>query len=262
MASYSAFKKLGFSQYEAACYMALLREHPVNGSRLSKGSGIARSRIYDVIRSLLAKGFAIEVNQGLYAPLPPEELVNRLKTDFSGHLDAVKETLRKEAAQEPVDYIWTFTGYDPVMEKAASMIREARDEIYVRLFPQANERLEADLIRARDRGVRIRYIAMGPMEKKFDIQVRHPDCEHLPQTIGGRSIDVISDRDQALAGIFQTGNEEHSPINWSRNHWFVIANRDSLRHDFYHCFLEKTLDRKERLSPEETHIYEVIKNDD
>ena len=49
-------KELGFSQYEAACYVALVGDHPLNGSQLSKISGIARSRIYDVLRSLLAKG--------------------------------------------------------------------------------------------------------------------------------------------------------------------------------------------------------------
>ena len=48
MDTYSNLKELGFSQYEATCYMALVSEHPLNGSQLSKKSGIARSRIYDV----------------------------------------------------------------------------------------------------------------------------------------------------------------------------------------------------------------------
>ncbi len=62
-------------------------------------------------------------------------------------------------------------------------------------------------------------------------------------------------------GIFEVDNEDNSPINWTRNPWFVIANRDSLRHDFYHCFLEKTLDRHLGLTEEEKQLYQLIKMD-
>jgi len=40
---------------------------------------------------------------------------------------------------------------------------------------------------------------------------------------------------------------DHSSINRSRNQWFVLAGRDSLRHDFFHYFLYKTYDLKQAL---------------
>ncbi len=262
MDTYSKFKKLGFSQYEAACYMALIGHHPSNGSRLSKISGIARSRIYDVIRSLLAKEYVIEVNPGQYAPLPPDELVRRLKREFTVNINELKSQIDKASQKNLVEYVWTLTGYDAVMEKAAQMIREAKIEAYVRLFPEANQHLEPFLLDADRRGVNIRYIAMGNIQKKFDVQVIHPDHTRLKETIGGRSIEVITDKAQALVGIFETGNEDRSPINWTRNQWFILANRDSLRHDFYHCFLEKMLDQNQTLTPDEQRIYHIIKQDD
>jgi len=235
----SRLKYLGFSQYEAACYMALVGNHPVNGSQLSKVSGIARSRIYDVLRSLTAKGFVIEVNTGLYAPLPAARADR--KDDF--------------------EFIWTLTGYDNVMEKARHMIQDAKKEIYARLFPEADQRLSRDLVKAEKSGVAIRYIAMGDIPRRFAVQVTHPDHENLIATIGGRSFDIITDKSEALVGIFEVGNEDASPINWTRNQWFVVANRDSLRHDFYHCFLEKTLDRHQGLTDEEKQLYQLIKRD-
>ena len=242
--------------------MALVSQHPVNGSQLSKVSGIARSRIYDVIRSLLAKEYVIEVNSGQYAPLPADELVERLKRQFSVNIDALETQIKNASQKESVEYIWTLTGYDHVMEKAVQMIQDAQKEIYIRLFPQANLHLEPWLLKADKRGVKIRYIAMGEISKKFDVQVTHPDHEHLQQTIGGRSIEVIADKQQALVGVFEMGNEDQSPINWTRNQWFIIANRDSLRHDFYHCFLEKLLDRHQELTSDEQRIYQIIKQDD
>lgn len=254
-------KELGFSQYEAACYMTLVGNHPVNGSQLSKISGIARSRVYDVLRNLISKGYVIEVNSGQYAPLPADELVRRLKRSFDSNIDAFEDQIAKASQKDDLEYVWTITGYDNVMEKALEMIKQATVEIYVRLFPRASRHLDKYLINAEKRGVKIRYIAMGKIKKSFDVQVMHPNHEHLQQTIGGRSIEVITDKNESLVGIFETDNEEISPINWTKNNWFIVANRDSLRHDFYHCFLEKILDRHQELTDDEKRIYKIIKED-
>lgn len=261
METRSGLTNLGFSQYEASCYMALVSNHPVNGSQLSKVSGIARSRIYDVLRNLIAKGYVIEVQAGQYAPLPSDELIRRLKREFESNIDAVEKAIAKASQKEDFEYVWTLTGYDNVMAKARDMISAADEEIYARLFPEADKRLAGDLEAAEKRGVSIRYIAMGDVPERFDIQVTHPDKDDLIAKIGGRSFDIITDRQEALVGIFEEGNEDESPINWTRNQWFIIANRDSLRHDFYHCFLEKTLDRNQALTSREKRIYQLIKQD-
>jgi sugar-specific transcriptional regulator TrmB len=62
-------RDFAFSKYESACYLALLNQHPANGSQVSKISGIARSRIYDVLRALAKKGLVFEVDKGRYVPL-------------------------------------------------------------------------------------------------------------------------------------------------------------------------------------------------
>ncbi len=257
----SNLKELGFSQYEAACYMALVSNHPANGSQLSKISGIARSRIYDVIRNLISKGYVIEVNAGQFAPLPADELIRRLKRNFDHNIKAFEDQIAAASQTDDFEFVWTITGYENVMEKAIEMIRNADNEIYVRLFPKAYHRLDKYLTQADKRGVNIRYIAMGKTAKKFDIQVMHPDHEHLQKTIGGRSIEVITDKREALVGIFETDKEDSSPINWTRNQWFIVANRDSLRHDFYHCFLEKILDQQIEPTADEKRIYKIIKED-
>ena len=261
METYANLKELGFSQYEAACYMALVSNHPVNGSQLSKISGIARSRIYDVLRNLNTKGYVLEVNQGQYVPLPPDELIRRLQSNFDSNIDRFEEQVAKVSSENNYEYVWSITGYDNVMEKAIEMIIKAEKEIYVRLFPKADKHLDRYLTAADKKGVKIRYIAMGKIETKFDIQVTHPDYGNLQNTIGGRSIDIITDKKEALVGIFETDNEDNSPINWTRNRWFVTANRDSLRHDFYHSFLEKTVDQNSELTKNEKRIYQIIKED-
>jgi sugar-specific transcriptional regulator TrmB len=241
--------------------MTLVGNHPVNGSQLSKISGIARSRIYDVLRNLISKGYVIEVNSGQYAPLPADEVVRRLKRNFNSNIKVFEEKIAAASQKNDFEFVWTITGYENVMEKAIEMIKNAETEIYVRLFPKAYQHLDPYLIQADKRGVNIRYIAMGKTAKKFDVQVIHPEHEHLQQTIGGRSLEVITDKSEALVGIFETDKEDSSAINWTRNQWFIVANRDSLRHDFYHCFLEKILDQHQDPTTDEKRIYKIIKED-
>jgi sugar-specific transcriptional regulator TrmB len=261
MTDYDKLKNLGFSQYEITCYLTLAAQHPINGSQLSSISGIARSRVYDVLRNMVRKGLVLDIGGGLYVPLPPEELYKRLQRQFDDSLSTFKSQLNGSASQASYEFIWMIRGYEQVMAKAREMIAGARKELYVRLFADSGRLLESDLKQAQSRGVGIRYIAMGAMPQSFEIQVTHPDADHLLETIGGRSFDVIADKSEALVGIFEEGRQDVSPINWTRNRWFVIANRDSLRHDFYHYFLNKIIEQDARLSEREHRIYEFIKAD-
>lgn len=258
----SKLPEFGFTQYETACYIALVTEHPSNGSRLSKASGVARSRIYDVLRNLTRKGIVFEVEPGLYVPLPPDELKKRLRSRFETNLSILESQFDAISARNDYEYLLTLQGYDAVLQKAGDIITNAQQELYVRLFPETAIRLENQLRDASTRGVGIRYITMGEIPMSFDHQVIHPEADRMREKIGGESIDIISDKSEALVGIFEEGRENSSPVIWTRNKWFVIANRDSLRHDFYHYFLDKVYDRNEPLSKKEQQIYAFIKADD
>jgi len=232
------------------------------GSQLSKLSGIARSRIYDVLRSLANKKVVFEIEKGLYVPLPFEELKKRLRGQFESNLKILDDQLNAMINQSTFEYLLTLNGVQEVLSKAEDIINSARQELYLRLFPDTWERLKDHIELAIQRGVGVRFISMGPMELHYDIQIFHPDVEHLKDKLGGESIDIIADKKEALAGIFETNNVHYSPFIWTRNHWFVIANRDSLRHDFYHYFLDKLYEKGESLSTRDKQIYAFIKADD
>jgi sugar-specific transcriptional regulator TrmB len=262
MSTFESLRDLGFSQYEISCYLALIANHPANGSQLSKFSGVSRSRIYDVLRNMTKKGLVLELENGLYVPLPPDELMRRVRDKFESNFSTLKSQL-EDAFREPTyEYIWIIRGHEAVIKKAKEMIASSREELYVRLFPKEAEILEKDLHEASTRGVSVRYIAMGKTPLTFNIQVVHPDPDKLVETIGGRSFDIISDKSESLVGIFEDGNEDQSAFNWTRNRWFIVANRDSVRHDFYHYYLHKTYDLKQPLTEREKWIYEFIKADD
>lgn len=255
-------RDFAFSKYESSCYLTLLAHHPSNGSQLSKLSGIARSRIYDVLRGLTKKGIVFEIERGQYVPLPFGELKKRLRSQFDSNLTILEEKLAAISAEAEYEYLITLRGYKAVLSKAVDMVKSSKHELYLRLFPNTFKRLEEPLKKAASNGVGIRLVSMGKMPSIYDYQVVHPFTEALIEKIGGESIDIIADKAEALVGIFETGNVDAAPIIWTRNRWFVTANRDSLRHDFYHYFLNQIYERKQPLTAREKAIYEFIKKDD
>lgn len=44
--------RIGFTEYEAKVYLALLRENPATGYQLSKSSGVPRSMVYEALGRL------------------------------------------------------------------------------------------------------------------------------------------------------------------------------------------------------------------
>jgi sugar-specific transcriptional regulator TrmB len=207
------------------------------------------------------KGWVQEVGNGEYVPIPPDELVKRLRSEFNSNISILEEQLREVAHESTYEYVWVIFGYHHVMERAIDMIKASHQELYVRLFPRMAKRLNTHLHAASERGVKIRYVAMGTIPVGFDVQVIHPDSDRLVGRLSGYSIDIVADRSEALVGIFTSGDEDNSPINWTRNHWFVIATRDSLRHDFYHYFLHKLYDQQQELSERERRMYDIIKSE-
>ncbi len=258
----SLLRDFAFSKYESACYLALVAQHPSNGSQLSKRSGIARSRIYDVLRGLIRKGIVFEIEKGCYVPLPFEELKKRFRNQFESNLELLEKQLAAIAQEVEYEYLLTLRGREAALAKAIELITAAEQELYLRLFPPTWEHLEISLRNAAERGVGVRLIAMGDIPPVFDIQVSHPEVAGLYAKLGGETIDIIVDREEALVGMFEAERPGQSPVIWTRNRWFVTANRDSLRHDFYHYFLDKLHEQGQPLDAHDLAIYNLIKNDD
>jgi HTH-type transcriptional regulator, sugar sensing transcriptional regulator len=252
---------INLSDYAIQTYLALLQHHPVNGSQLSKQSGIPRARIYDILRTLKMRGFVVEASKGIFVPLPPSELIKQLRRDYEKDLERFQALATEIQTPANHDYIWTITGYQRVMDKAREMIDAACEEIYIRLFPQEAKTLIRALKKAERKGVQVKCIFMEPFPKTFAIQVVHPRHELVERNLGGRSFDLVVDKDVFIGGLFTAEKTEECRINWGRNRWFVTAGRDSLRHDFFHYFLYKTHSLRQALDNDETMLYEIILND-
>ena len=197
--------KLGLSDYALTAYISLTANHPVNGSQLSRQSGIPRARIYDVLETLIAKGFVHESSKSMYTPIPSQEFIRRLRQDFDTMLSSLEKKINKARQEPEKDVIWTIKGYDAAMGKAREMIDKAKQEIYVRMSPEEGVHLDKKLLKAELRGVQVKYISMIPIPLKFKFQIIHPCPEPSEQDLDTRFFDVVVDKEEILCGMFING---------------------------------------------------------
>ncbi len=89
--------KIGFSELEARVYVALLDHYKVSAKELAQITGIFRTQIYDVLKTLICKGFCTEVFDRVknYVPIDPELALESVISD----LDNKGKTARNLASQ-------------------------------------------------------------------------------------------------------------------------------------------------------------------
>ena len=110
-ATVDAMMELGFTEYEAKTYLALLKDSPATGYQVSKDAGIPRSMVYEALGRLANKGAIMSLPMGdttKYAPVPVAELLDNLRHKYEGALDTAHELLAEAEAQTPVEQVWRF----------------------------------------------------------------------------------------------------------------------------------------------------------
>src|SRR5262245_14170727 len=144
-------QELGFSEYEARAYVALLQRSPLNGYELAKASGVPRANVYSVLQKLEERGAVVrlESQAGVrYAPVPPSELTQRLGDRFQDTLAAAQRSLQELAQPAEHDYIWNARGYAVLIEHAQALIDAARARLLVAIRPAEALALAAHLAQA------------------------------------------------------------------------------------------------------------------
>ncbi|MEA3336198.1 MAG: helix-turn-helix domain-containing protein [Chloroflexota bacterium] len=158
MSAIDRLQNLGFSEYEAKAYVALLRSNPATGYLVSKESGVPRSMIYEVLNKLVARGAALSSpaeRTTLYSPAPAEELLDRLRHEFEMRLDNAYQELTSLSSPQTMEYVWNIEGSKNILAKAREMIDHAEIQVHVGLLPETVPSLQPSLEQAIDRGLEV-----------------------------------------------------------------------------------------------------------
>ncbi len=208
---------IGFTEYEAKVYMALLRDNPANGYQVSKRSGVPRSMVYDALARLYARGAVLtsgEERTTLYRPLPPDVLLDRYDQEQRHLVGDLRDGLRQLHTTADEEYFWSFNGRNSVMSYASRMIQRAREEALLVLNDQALETLRSDVGLVAKRKLNLGTLLTGQGELTSGQVARHPQQESELQELMGTLV-VVIDGTEALIGNLQT--EVSATVTRNRN---------------------------------------------
>jgi sugar-specific transcriptional regulator TrmB len=226
--------RIGFSEYEAKAYVALLRRSPVTGYELAKVSGVPRSMIYEVMGKLTGRGAAMTLRTGgttKYAPIPATEFLDQIRREQGDLLDSLKDDLSTLASVPDLDYVWNIEGYENVMAKAIEMINQAAAQVYLALLPVTFPDLKPALSEAIDRGVRVVIYTIGDLSLPgAQVVVAHVSEETLGQARELGLILVI-DGEEVLIGEWQVQTQARA--SWTSSPLLVFMSEHHLRTDLY-----------------------------
>jgi sugar-specific transcriptional regulator TrmB len=235
----AALEQLGFSTYEARAYIALLKQSPITGYQLSKLSGVPRSRVYETLERLAARGYAVALQSEPveYSPLAVPELLAHLQEQFDGALSTLDTELSSLATAQVTESIWNLRGRDDILRRTRAMIAKAQESVYLVGWGEALQALQPELEAAARRGVRIVVISCGESDLVVGKHYHHAFEEDLVQGCDS-SLNVVVDSMEVLVG--QTQPAESCQAAWSHSAALVLVTEEYIRHEVY---LHKIIER-------------------
>lgn len=227
-------KNLNFTEYEAKAYLALLEESPLTGYAVAKNSGVPRSKIYEVLESLVLRGdiFVSYGNTPQYIPVPAKELIRnrRLKAEEAFE-QAEKSLVKFEQSSNDRENIWNITGRNEILDKVKACILSAEKRVLLEIWEEEFNELESELRQAANKGVTITIITYGEIESDFARVYHHDMSREITEEYDGRWIVFSGDDAEVVAGIVSL--DKDSRAAWTMHVGLVMPITEVMIHDLY-----------------------------
>ena len=258
MELFSGLTRIGFTEYEAKVYLALLKDNPATGYQVSKTSGVPRSMVYDALRRLHARGAvleAVERRSTLYRPLPPKLLLERYEDDQLNLIDELREGLVKLFNAPEESRVWSISGKAAIHTYASHMIQNSRNEIMQVLTDDDLGILYNDLQTAHQKGITINTLLIGEATVDFGRSAHHPPLESELQGLTGTLL-VVTDGEEAL--IADMLQDPAATVTSNRN--LVLIARQFVWMELFtqRIYSRLSADLLERLEDEDRKIFESL----
>lgn len=162
----STLVHLGFSQYEARCYVGLMAAEPQTGYRVSKATGVPQPKVYETLRRLVSRGIVHEIagDPTLFSAIPTAALFEKLESSFEQRLGDARESARTmSTADQPrdIEYVERFDTRESVLRAAAACLAAASRRVYLSANAEELTALKPDIEAALERDVDLVVLAFG-----------------------------------------------------------------------------------------------------
>ncbi len=237
--------ELGFSLYEAKVYASLVRHPKATGYEVSKFSGVPRAKVYEVLESLLQKGFTfltVEDGKQLYWPLDYNTLLDRHQSKLLSTVESLKTSFQQIESVGEVPPFLTILGADNIMAQIKEMCASSRTNLLLVGFSSEFNEILPELTVAEKRGVDSYILQYGNedlgLKNQFFHSISPLQIKQLERY--GRWFGLVKDSQEAI--LAQFGPAQNTAL-LSANLGFIMALTLWIQHDIaVYVFAEEAKD--------------------
>ena len=208
---------LGFTEYEAKIYLALLKESPANGYQLSKRTGVPRSMVYEALGRLHTRGAVLSSGNErstIYRPLPPEQLLDKYDRQYQILINSLHEKLDDLYTAHEEDALWSISGEEAIYSYASRMIQRGKSEVYLVMGDDSLERLRDTLQPKCRKELSIGALLTGSGDLDCKQVSHHPPAESEVQGLENMLVVVVDGQECLIADL---GQEKSATVTTNKN---------------------------------------------
>jgi sugar-specific transcriptional regulator TrmB len=260
----SKLMEIGFSEYEARIYIALIKSSPSTAYEVAKHAAVPTSKVYEVLAKLTDRGVVTEIDdhdRRRFVPLSPDDLITHHRSRLGTTLETLREELNDISTSAELTFLRSIRDYRYLIDKTKRVIEDASQTLLVSLWPQELLQLRPSLVNAIERGVQTAIVHFGPIDIPLGHTYVHPIEETIAREKGGHGLVVVADSDEVL---FAKVNERSTAEGiHSISKGFVAMAEEYIRHDIYIMKLVHRFDPLLKKNFGETYEYlrDVFKDD-
>lgn len=160
-------QELGFTDYEARIYVALLTASPATAYEIGKNHALPRPNVYSALEGLERKGAVQRVSSDpvRYVPLSPKDLLERIASSVTSRCATLRERLDSLKPAQRTEYVWNLSGTGEAHAKIEELIAESEQHIWIKSHHGNLEPHVASLKAASARGVSILLVLFGSRDQ-------------------------------------------------------------------------------------------------
>jgi HTH-type transcriptional regulator, sugar sensing transcriptional regulator len=241
--TFKVLTEIGFSDYEARAYVALLNKSPSNGYNVAKQSGIPRAKIYECLERLLARGAVARIESTdqkttLFAPTDPVQLFDQMQKQTSMVFQKAREAIENlQTDNRSVEILWRVRSNKDLVTRGQELTSESTVSLHVAIWAEEFEALFDNLIEAAKRGVKIALVLYSKHKGLKDLQnlktgaILHGRSKRHAIPTMGRQFALVSDREKCITGSIFSEKEVEGVFTLNRG--LVTNVIDLVNHEIY-----------------------------
>jgi hypothetical protein len=224
----ASLEKLGLSNYEARAYLAAVSHPPLTGYKLSKLSGVPRSRIYETIEKLIARGMVVfqSSEKTLLTAVKSDIFLDKKDKENRENIDYLRDTLPRLSAGDDTG-VWTINGREQVMKTVYDLIAGARKYVYLSLFADDLLEIKDTILVLRQKEVPVWGIFCGKLDLNLENFYAHlgTSCSTCNE------ICICADGEQSLIGCTRPADSAAAAL--TQNKGFINITEQYIKHEIF-----------------------------